>query len=214
MPVRRLSSASSTARPSSASETAISTVRLLVSAGESPAGALGSSTTISSLDGLNARPGLVRYEAGFRHQPLVQSIVFFQELQHLLASKEDRLERLLFHVILEFRRFADFLEQRHVERRLIASHFSGQEHGAQHQVLHVDSLLSTGRNIAPGHLSCDLALVLDALLVENAERSYLAGAPDFQVLRGVVDVRLRMVADELRRGLASGLIGQVAELRS
>src|SRR5437016_12309241 len=125
MPVRRLSSAISTAKPSSASETAISTVRVLVSAGESPAGALGSSTTISSLDALNARPGLVRYEPGFGHQPLVESIVVFQELQHLLAGEEDRLERLLLHVILEFRRFADFLEQRHIERRLIPRHLPG-----------------------------------------------------------------------------------------
>src|SRR6476660_5365685 len=181
MPVRRLSSANSTARPSNTSDTAISTVRLLVSGGESPTGARGSSTTISSSDRLNGGPGLVRYEAGFRHQALVERIVFLQELQHFLAREENRLQRLLLHVILVFRRFADLLEEINVERRLIGRHLPRQEHGAQHQVLHVDALLATGGNVAPRHLPGDLGLVLDALLVEHAQRAYLPRAPDFQV---------------------------------
>jgi len=47
MPVRQLSNPSSPANASSSNETATSTARLLVTAGESLAGAVGSSTTIS-----------------------------------------------------------------------------------------------------------------------------------------------------------------------
>src|SRR3954468_24021877 len=99
MPVRRLSSASSVATPSNTSETAISTVRLLVSGGESASGAPGSSTTISFSDGLKAGPGLVGDEARFRHQALVEGVVLLEELQHFLAGEEDRLQRLLLHVV-------------------------------------------------------------------------------------------------------------------
>ena len=42
----------------------------------------------------------------------------------------------------------------------------------------------------------------------------LAGAPDFEILRRIVDVRRGVVADQLGRGLAAGLVGQVGELRA
>jgi hypothetical protein len=47
MPVRQLSKQRRAANASNSSETTISTVRVLTTDGESPAGALGSSTTIS-----------------------------------------------------------------------------------------------------------------------------------------------------------------------
>src|SRR5690349_18623190 len=105
MPVRQLSNASSAAKASNNSETTTSTTRMVVTGGESPAGAPGSSTTISSSDfcivlagrgipGARSRatmraggvlfrgsPRLFRDEACFGHQVLVELVVLFQETQ-------------------------------------------------------------------------------------------------------------------------------------
>ena len=177
------------------------------------AGASGSSTTISMsevaiglvVDGRRAAchasatgaTAQRRDAAYFATKPasvirlLVELVVLLEELQHVLAGEEDRLQRLLLHVVLVFGGLRHLLEQVDVERRLLRRHLAGQEHGAQHQVLHVEALLLAGRDVVPGLRVGDLGLVGDALLVEHAERAHLAGAPDFEVLRRIVDVGLR-----------------------
>src|SRR5450759_4442660 len=109
---------------------------MLLTAGESSDGAVGSSTTISASsldmgpftigakhrDSLSARRGagsganvydtqnLFGDEARFGHQALVERIILLQELEHVLASEEDRFQRLLLHVVLVFRGLRHFLE--------------------------------------------------------------------------------------------------------
>jgi hypothetical protein len=60
----------------------------------------------------------------------------------------------------------------------------------------------------------DLGLVGDALLVEHAQRADLTGAPDLEIFGWVVDVGLGVLADQLRRRLAAGLVRQVGEFRA
>src|SRR5436190_2012696 len=55
--------------------------------------------------------GLFRDEARFVHQLRVQLVILFEEFQHILAREEDRLQRLLLHVVLVFRRLRHLLEQ-------------------------------------------------------------------------------------------------------
>ena len=124
------------------------------------------------------------------------------------ARLEHRLERLLFHVILVFGGLRDLLEQIDIERGLVRRDLAGQKHGAQHQVLHVETLFLAGRDVVPRHVARDLGLVCDALLVEYAERAHLAGAPHFEILRRIIDVRRNLVADELGRRLAARRIGR------
>src|SRR5258706_1041902 len=179
MPVRQLSNASSAASATSSRETTTSTVRTLTTAGDiSPGGVSPPAPPTSDFDIRS-----VRYEASFGHQALVELVVLFQEIQHLLAGKEDRLERLLLHVVLLFGRLRQLLEQIDVQGGLLSGDLARQEHGAPHQVLHVDALLLAGRDFGPRFLVRDLGLVLDALLVEHAERADLVGAPDFQGFR-------------------------------
>ena len=120
-----------------------------------------------------------------------------------------RLERLLLHVLFVFGGLRHFLEQVDVERLLLASILLRQEERPQHRVLHVEPFLLAGRDIVPGLRAGDLALVFDALSVEHAQRAYLTGAPHFKIFRRIIDIRLRVVADELRRRLAAGLVGQI-----
>src|SRR5258706_12707849 len=155
MPVRRLSNASNDASASTRNNVTTSAVRLVVTAGESSAGAVGSSTTISasgfgmdiswkgrrcSLPSIGLGEGrkpaamLVRDETRFGHQALVERVIFFQELQHVLAGEEDRLESLLFHVVLVFRGLCQLSEQVDIERGLLSGYLAGKEHGPQHQV--------------------------------------------------------------------------------
>src|SRR4029077_9697909 len=124
--------------------------RVEATAGDSPAGASGSSTTISVSEDIaylslsfracsanrksratrgtcswipgpaqRCRPGitivLLRDEPGFFHQTCVQLVVVLEEFDHVLAGQEDRLERLLFHVVLVLGGLRDLLEQINVE---------------------------------------------------------------------------------------------------
>src|SRR4051812_47141447 len=143
MPVRQLSNASSAASASSSTETTTSTIRTLTTASETSAGGVSPAPAPPASD-WDIR--LVRDEAGFGHQALVELVVLFQEIQHVLARKEDRLERLLLHVVLVLRRLRELLEDIDVEGGLFRGHLARQEHGTQHQVLHVDALLLAGRD--------------------------------------------------------------------
>src|SRR5258706_14542350 len=107
MPVRRLSNASNDASASTRNNVTTSAMRLVVTAGESSAGAVGSSTTISAsgfgMDifwkgrrgplpssawerGRKPAAMLVGDEARFGHQAFVQRVVLFQEFEHVLAG--------------------------------------------------------------------------------------------------------------------------------
>src|SRR5581483_6550083 len=164
MPVRQLSQPSSAASASRSSETATSTERLPATGGESSAGAAGSSTTIS-FSGLATLPAtLLSDEARLGHQVLIQGVVLLEELDHVLAGEEDRLQGLLLHVLLVLRGLRELLEEIHVERGLLGRDLPGQEHGAQHQVLHVEAFLLAGRHVVPRLLVGHLALVVNALL--------------------------------------------------
>src|SRR6267142_4756800 len=50
-------------------------------------------------------------EARLGHELLMQGFVLLEELHHVLAGEEDRLERLLLHIVLVFRGLRDLLEQ-------------------------------------------------------------------------------------------------------
>src|SRR3954469_8077158 len=82
-----------------------------------------------------ARGRLLFYEPRFLHQPAVDLVVRLEEVEHLLAAQEDRLQRLLLHVILVLRRLRHLLEEVDVERDDVGRHLARQEHGAQHEVL-------------------------------------------------------------------------------
>src|SRR5712672_1127755 len=146
MPVRQLSNASSAASASSRTETTTSTTRTLTTASDTSAGGVSPAPFPPASD-VDIR--LVRDEARFGHQPLVELVVLFQEIQHVLAGKEDGLERLLLHVVLVFGRLRELLEDIDVEGGLLGGDLARQEHGAQHQVLHVDALLLAGRDVVP-----------------------------------------------------------------
>src|SRR4051794_19448442 len=111
MPVRQLSNASTPASTRSSSETTTSTVLTLATAGDISAGA--SPSPAPSTSDFDIR--LVGDETRFGHQALVELVVLFQEIQHVLAGKEDGLERLLLHVFLVFGRLREFLEDIDVE---------------------------------------------------------------------------------------------------
>src|SRR3954453_14483172 len=63
-----------------------------------------------------AATALVGDKSCLGHQVLVQRIVLLQELEHVLPSEKDRLERLLLHVVLVFGRLRQLLHQVDVER--------------------------------------------------------------------------------------------------
>src|SRR4051812_32182152 len=67
---------------------------------------------------------LVRDKSCLGHQVLVQRIVLLQELEHVLAGEEDRLERLFLHVVLVFGRLRQLLHQFDIERGLVRRHLS------------------------------------------------------------------------------------------
>src|SRR5207249_4172824 len=73
-----------------------------------------------------------RDEARFGHQLPMQGLILFEKLHHGGTREEDRLQRLLLHVVLELRRLGDALEQLDVERRLLSRYLAGQEQAAQH----------------------------------------------------------------------------------
>src|SRR3954471_4001592 len=168
MPVRQLSNAIKPAKASSNKDVTISTLRLPASGGESSAGASGSSTTISlGTSGMGYSPGgaapaasqsgrahvQVRRSVGdetcLSHQALVERLVALKELEHVRARQENRLQRLFLHVVFELGRLRDALEEVDVERRLLGRDFAGQEHRAQHLVLHIESFFLAGRDVVP-----------------------------------------------------------------
>src|SRR3954469_1051834 len=79
----------------------------------------------------SARPALVRDKSCLGHQVLVQRVVLLQELEHVRAGEEDRLERLFLHVVLVFGRLRELLHQVDVERGLLRRHLPRKEYGAQ-----------------------------------------------------------------------------------
>src|SRR5262245_4727122 len=87
------------------------------------------------------RQNLLRDEARLLHQARVDLVVFLQEFHHIGPCEEDRLQRLLLHVVLVFGGLRDLLEQVDIERGLVGRDLAWQEHGAQHQVLHVEAFL-------------------------------------------------------------------------
>src|SRR3954466_13388051 len=84
---------------------------------------------------------LVRDKSCIGHQVLVQRIVLLQELEHVLAGEEDRLERLFLPVVLVFGRLRQLLLQVDVESGLLSGPLPRKEYGAQHQVLDVETLI-------------------------------------------------------------------------
>src|SRR5215467_10695424 len=99
----------------------MSTLRVPTTAWASPvAGSVSSAIQISKFE-RRSREGAAttrnccaasfRDEARLIHQLRVEGVVLLKEFYHVGPSEEDRLERLLFHVVLEFRRLRDLLEQ-------------------------------------------------------------------------------------------------------
>src|SRR5712691_732787 len=109
------------------------------------------------------RPPLSGDETRLGHQLPVERIILLEELQHVLTSEKDRLERLLFHVVLVFGGLRDLLEQIDVERGLVGRDLAGEEQGAQHQILDVEAFFLAGRNVVPRQVAGNLGLIFDAL---------------------------------------------------
>src|SRR5262249_3724330 len=202
----------SAAKASSASATAISTLRLLATAGESSAGASTSSTTISSSEPDMSSRSSLGDEPSLGHQLLVESVVLFEEFRHLRPGEKDRLERLLLHVVFVVGRLYDLLQQIDIECLLLRRYLAGEEHGAQHEILHVETFFLAGRNVIPRHALRDFRLVFNALLVEQAQRPHLPGAPDFQILGRIVDVRGGEAAEPLHGCPSAGLVSHIRDV--
>src|SRR6187399_1373150 len=126
------------------------TARVPTTGGDELSGASGSSTTIS-LSGVAIGPvvdggaplvtlprrgeaqaaqvagPLLRDEAGFGHQVLVQRVVLLEELHHFFPFEEDRLQRLFFQIVLVLGGLRNLLEQVDIERGLLRRHLARQE---------------------------------------------------------------------------------------
>ena len=75
--------------------------------------------------------------------------IFFQKVNELVSGGIVPCERHVLGVVFPLRRFGDLFQQVGVERNLFLGGSGRQEEGAQHLVLHIDSLRLAGGDIGP-----------------------------------------------------------------
>ena len=66
-----------------------------------------------------------------------------------------------------------------------------------------------GEESCPASCEADVNGTVTTLLLQH-----LAGAPDLEIFGWIVDVGFGVIADQLRRRLAAGLVGQIGEFRA
>jgi hypothetical protein len=168
---------------------------------------------LSPRAGSAAGPGRVLGdEAGFLHERAVHLLVLAQPVEELLAGQRGLAEGALVHELLPLGRGTHLREEIEVVLGLIGRHARRHEDAAQHHVLRRNAGRRTRRQVAPGLRGGDLVLVGQLVLVEDAQRAQLAGAPVRLGLDRVVHRRIDVLADQLHGHVAAALERHVGHL--